>query len=185
MKLPYTAVVTLVLNSVVSAKKTGGDDHMIRNLLAKVEAQDAKIANLEALHDAKIAVYDAKIANLEALLLGAPRVPQGKKNLRRRGLREDDATVDFATLMDFATSTEEKTEDMIAQHGLAHVLKGSSFEMNPVINCLSYDKVSQTCTLGSDDTNTVDIIAEEDIDVRAVQGGDVTIDAEEGGKFKH
>ena len=98
---------------------------MIRNLLAKVEAQDAKIANLEALHDAKIAVYDAKIANLEALLLGAPRVPQGKKNLRRRGLREDDATVDFATLMDFST-TEEKTEDMIALHGLAHVLKSLS-----------------------------------------------------------
>ena len=140
---------------------------MIRNLLAKVEAQDAKIANLEA------------------LLLGAPRVPQGKKNLRLRGLREDDANVDFAaTLMDFAT-TGEKTEDMFAHLGLASVLKTLIIEMDPVFNCLKYDKDSQTCTLGSDDTNTVDIIAEEDIDVRAVQGGDVTIDAEEGGKFKH
>ena len=173
MKLPYTAVVTLVLNSVVSAKKTGGDDHMIRNLLAKVEAQDAKIANLEALHD-------AKIAKLEALLLGAPRVPQGKKNLRRRGLREDDATVDFATLMDFST-TEEKTEDMIALHGLASVLKSLIFkmaEMDPVFNCLSYDEVSQTCTLGSNNTNTVDIIAKDDIDVRTVSNTD------SGGKFK-
>ena len=187
MKLPYTAVVTLFLNSVVSAKKTGGDDHMIRNLLAKVEAQDAKIANLEALHDAKIAVYDAKIdelneknAKLEALLLGAPRVPQGKKNLRRRGLREDDATVDFATLMDFATSTEEKTEDMIALHGLASVLKSLIFkmaEMDPVFDCLSYDEVSQTCTLGSNDTNTVDIIAKDDIDVRAVEDGNIKIDS--------
>ena len=180
MKLPYTAVVTLVLNSVVSAKKTGGDDHMIRNLLAKVEAQDAKIANLEALHDAKIAVYDAKIANLEALLLGAPRVPQGKKNLPRRGLREDDATVDFATLMDFVT-TEEKTEDMIALHGLASVLKSLIFkmaEMDPVFDCLSYDEVSQTCTLGSNNTNTVDIIAKDDIDVRTVSNTD------SGGKFK-
>ena len=180
MKLPYTAVVTLVLNSVVSAKKTGGDDHMIRNLLAKVEAQDAKIANLEALHDAKIAVYDANIANLEALLLGAPRVPQGKKNLRRRGLREDDATVDFATLMDFST-TEEKTEDMIALHGLASVLKSLIFkmaEMDPVFDCLSYDEVSQTCTLGSNNTNTVDIIAKDDIDVRTVSNTD------SGGKFK-
>ena len=179
MKLPYTAVVTLFLNSVVSAKKTGGDDHMIRNLLAKVEAQDAKIANLEALHDAKIAVYDAKIANLEALLLGAPRVPQGKKNLRRRGLREDDATVDFATLMDFST-TEEKTEDMIALHGLASVLKSLIFkmaEMDPVFDCLSYDEVSQTCTLGSNDTNTVDIIAKDDIDVRAVEDGNIKIDS--------
>ena len=154
---------------------------MIRNLLAKVEAQDAKIANLEALHDAKIAVYDAKIANLEALLLGAPRVPQGKKNLRRRGLREDDATVDFATLMDFATSTEEKTQDMIALHGLASVLKSLIFkmaEMDPVFDCLSYDEVSQTCTLGSNNTNTVDIIAKDDIDVRTVSNTD------SGGKFK-
>ena len=114
----------------------------------KVEAQDAKIANLEALHD-------AKIANLEAYFW-VPPVPQGKKNLRRRGLREDDANVDFAAiLMDFST-TEEKTEDMIAQLGLASVLKELILEMNPVINCLSYDKASQTCTLGSDDTNTVD-----------------------------
>ena len=160
---------------------------MIRNLLAKVEAQDAKIANLEALHDAKIAVYDAKIAELneknaklEALLLGAPRVPQGKKNLRRRGLREDDATVDFATLMDFST-TEEKTEDMIALHGLASVLKSLIFkmaEMDPVFDCLSYDEVSQTCTLGSNNTNTVDIIAKDDIDVRTVSNTD------SGGKFK-
>ena len=63
MKLPYTAVLTLFLNSVVSAKKTGaGDDHMIRNLLAKVKAQDAKIANLEALHDVKIAELNEKNA---------------------------------------------------------------------------------------------------------------------------
>ena len=88
--------------------------------------------------------------------------------------------------MDFAT-TEEKTEDMIALHGLASVLKSLIFkmaEMDPVFDCLSYDEVSQTCTLGSDDTNTVDIIAKEDIDVTAVEGGDITIDAEEGGKFK-
>ena len=123
------------------------------------------------------------MAKLEALLLGAPRVPQGKKNLRRRGLREDDApTVDFATLMDFAT-TEEKTEDMIAQLGLAYVLKELILEMNPVLKCLKYDKDSQTCTLGGEDTNTVDIIAEDDIDVRAVQGGDIKIEAEEGGEF--
>ena len=174
MKLPNTAVLILFINSVSHAKITGGDDHMIRNLLAKVEAQDAKIANLEALHD-------AKIAKLEALLLGAPRVPQGKKNLRRRGLREDDATVDFATLMDFATSTEEKTEDMIALHGLASVLKSLIFkmaEMDPVFDCLSYDEVSQTCTLGSNNTNTVDIIAKDDIDVRTVSNTD------SGGKFK-
>ena len=166
---------------------------MIRNLLAKVDAlHDAKIAQ-----DAKMAVYDAKIdelneknAKLEALLLGAPRVPQGKKNLRRRGLREDDATADFAAiLMDFST-TEEKTEDMIAQLGLASVLKELIFKMEPSFNCLSYDKVSQTCTLGSDDTNKVDIIADEDIDVRAVDGGDIKIEAigdttDSGGKFKY
>ena len=160
---------------------------MIRNLLAKVDAlHDAKIAQ-----DAKMAVYDAKIdelneknAKLEALLLGAPRVPQGKKNLRLRGLREDDANVDFAAiLMDFST-TEEKTEDMIAHLGVTSVLKTLIFEMNPVINCLTYDNDSQTCTLGSDETNTVDIIAEEDIDVTAIEGGDIKIEAVEGGKFK-
>ena len=114
MKLPTTTVLMLFLNS-VSAKKTlvEDDHHMIRNLLAKVDAQDAKIAEL-----------NEKNAKFEALLLGTHRVPQGKKNLRR-GLREDDATVDFATLMDFVT-TEEKTEDMIALHGLAHVLKSLS-----------------------------------------------------------
>ena len=181
MKLPTTSALMLFLNSVSASAKitTGGDDHMMHDLLAKVEAQDAKIANLEALHDAKIA-QDAKIANLEALLLGAPRVPQGKKNLRRRGLREDDATVDFATLMDFST-TEEKTEDMIALHGLASVLKSLIFKMaeiDPVFDCLSYDEVSQTCTLGSNNTNTVDIIAKDDIDVRTVSNTD------SGGKFK-
>jgi len=199
MKLPYTAVLTLFLNSVVSAKKTGaGDDHMIRNLLAKVEAQDAKIdvydakiAKIEALHDANIAVYDAKIeelneknAKLEALLLGAPRVPQGTKNLRRRGLREDDATVDFdATLADAATiKMEEKADDMIALLGVASVLKTLIIEMDPVFNCLKYDNDSQTCTLGSDDTNKVDIIAEDNIDVRAVEGGNIEIAA--GGFLK-
>ena len=165
MKLHTTSALMLFLNSVSASAKitTGGDDNMMLNLLAKVEAQDAKIANLEA------------------LLLGAPRVPQGKKNLRRRGLREDDATVDFATLMDFATSTEEKTEDMIALHGLASVLKSLIFkmaEMDPVFDCLSYDEVSQTCTLGSNNTNTVDIIAKDDIDVRTVSNTD------SGGKFK-
>ena len=226
MKLPTTAALVLFLNSVsATAKITGGDDHMIRNLLAKVEAQDTKISKLEALlhnakidelHDAKIA-HDAKIdelntniAKLETLLgTGCPSCPQGKKNLRHRGLffsnyfslpkftnenentheeeaNDNDTLEEFVdTLMDFATMTEEKADDMIAQLGVAHVLKDLIFKINPVFNCLSYDKDSQTCTLGSDDTDTVDIIAEEDIDVRAVQGGDVTIDAEEGGKFKH
>ena len=60
-------------------------------------------------------------------------------------------------------------------------MKDLIFKINPVFNCLSYDKVSQTCTLGSDDTNNVDIIAEEDIDVRAVEGGDILIEAKDGG----
>ena len=169
MKLPTTTVLMLFLNSVSAKKKTlvEDDHHMIRNLLAKVDAQDAKIAEL-----------NEKNAKFEALLLGTHRVPQGKKNLRR-GLREDDATVDFATLMDFVT-TEEKTEDMIALHGLAHVLKSLIFkmaEMDPFFDCLSYDEVSQTCTLGSNDTNTVDIIAKDDIDVRAVEDGNIKIDS--------
>ena len=150
---------------------------MIRNLLAKVEAQDA---NLEALHDAKIA-QDAKIAKLEALLLGAPRVPQGKKTLRGRGLREDDATVGFAatlTLPDFATTKEEEAaDDEIAQLGVASVLKTLILEMNPVFKCLKYDKDSQTCTLGGEDTNTVDIIAEDDIDINSGSGSVIDIDS--------
>ena len=80
--------------------------------------------------------------------------------------------------------TEEKADDMIAQLGVAHVLKDLIFKINPVFNCLKYDKDSQTCTLGSEDTNNIDIIAEEDIDVTAIEGGDIKIDAEEGGKFK-
>ena len=94
MKLPTTSALMLFLNS-ASAKITGGDDHMMRNILAKVEAQDAKIANLEALHDK----LNEKNAKLEALLMGAPHVSQGKKELCRRGLlREEDANLaDAAT----------------------------------------------------------------------------------------
>ena len=48
MKLPTTTVLMLFLNSVSAKKKTlvEDDHHMIRNLLAKVDAQDAKIAEL-------------------------------------------------------------------------------------------------------------------------------------------
>ena len=171
----------LFLNSVSASAKitTGGDDHMMHDLLAKVEAQDAKIAdlkalhdakiaNLEALHDAKLEAQDAKIANLEALLLGAHRVPQGKKNLSHRGLRrtrpksnknvfvrsknssEEDATIDFAaTLADFDTAGE-KVDDMIAQHGVSTVLNSFIVQMgHPFFNCLTHDQDSQTCTLGN------------------------------------
>ena len=201
----------LFLNSVSASAKitTGGDDHMMHDLLAKVEAQDAKIAdlkalhdakiaNLEALHDAKLEAQDAKIANLEALLMGAPQA-QGKKNLSHRGLRsksnkkknvfdknsnEEDATIDIAaTLADFDTAGE-KVDDMIAQHGVSTVLNSFIIQMgHPFFNCLTYDKDSQTCTLGSDDTNTVDIISGVAIKLNA-NGGDIVIEAGDGGKFK-
>ena len=170
MKLHTTSALMLFLNSVSASAKitTGGDDNMMLNLLAKVEAQDAKIANLEALHDAKVEAQDAKIANLEALLLGAHRVPQGKKNLSHRGLRrtrpksnknvfvrsknssEEDATIDFAaTLADFDTAGE-KVDDMIAQHGVSTVLNSFIVQMgHPFFNCLTHDQDSQTCTLGN------------------------------------
>ena len=147
---------------------------MMRNLLALNDAQDAKIDEL----------YE-KIAKLEALLLGAPSAPQGKKELRHHGLREDDATVDFdATLTDAAIKMEEKADNMIALLGVASVLKTLIIEMDPVFNCLKYNNDSQTCTLGSDDTNNIDIIAEDDINVRvrAVEGGNIKITA--GGFLK-
>jgi len=205
MKLPTTSALMLFLNSVSASAKitTGGDDHMIHmmhDLLAKVEAQDAKIANLEALHDAKVEAQDAKIAKLEALLLGAPRVPQGKKNLSR-GLRrtrpktykknvfdknsnEEDATIDFsATLADFDTAGE-KVDDMIAQHGVSTVLNSFIVQMgHPSFNCLTHDQDSQTCTLGSEYANTVDIISGVAIKLNA-NGGDIVIEAGDGGKFK-
>ena len=214
MKLPTTSALMLFLNSVSASAKitTGGDDHMMHDLLAKVEAQDAKIAdlkalhdakiaNLEALHDAKLEAQDAKIAKLEALLLGAPRVPQGKKNLSHRGLRrtrpksnkknvfdknsnEEDATIDIAaTLADFDTAGE-KVDDMLARHGVSSVLNSLIIQMgHPFFNCLTHDQDSQTCTLGSEYANTVDIISGVAIKLNA-NGGDIVIEAGDGGKFK-
>jgi len=73
------AVITLFTSS-ASAKKTGDED-IVRNLIARLDAQDAKLKA----QDAKLNAQDAEIVKLKAQVQG---VPQGK-NLRHK-LREDD-----------------------------------------------------------------------------------------------
>ena len=162
----YAAAVTLFASS--ASAKMG--EH--RNLHAKVDALESKIAKVDAL--------ESKIAKLEALLMGTPRAaPQGKKNLRRS--LESDLVVDTnaTTTTEEDGTPEEKADALVAQFGFHGVLKKILLDLDPVYNCLGFDKDTQTCTLGSSDIDSVDIIAEQDIDIVSFEGGDIDIDAQE------
>ena len=105
--------------------------------------------------------------------------PQGKKNLRRA--LEGDLVIDSnATTTEVEGTPEEKADALVAQFGFAGALKKLLVDMDPVYNCLGFDKVTNTCSFGNE---FVDIVAEEGINIDAgnsEDGGNIEIHAEQG-----
>ena len=144
-----------------------------RNLHAKVDALQSSNDSLKS-----------EVAELKALLLGvshAAAAPQGKKNLRRA--LEGDLVIDSnatTTEAEEDGTPEEKADALIAQFGFGHLLKQLLVDMDPVYNCLGFDKVTNTCSFGNE---FVDIVAEEGINIDAgdsEDGGNIEIHAEQG-----
>ena len=138
----------------------------------------AKMGEQRSLH-AKVDALESKIAKLEALLMGASHAaPQGKKNLRRA--LEGDLVIDSnATTTEEDGTPEEKADALVAQLGFTGALKQLLVDMDPVYNCLGFDEVTNTCSVGNE---FVSIVAEEGINIDAgdsEDGGNIEIHAEQ------
>ena len=147
-----------------------------RSLHAKV---DAVMADNRALKSDNRALK-SEVAELKALLLGVSHAaPQGKKNLRRA--LEGDLVIDSnATTTEEDGTPEEKADALVAQLGFGGALKQLLVDMDPVYNCLGFDEVTNTCSVGNE---FVSIVAEEGINIDAgnsEDGGNIEIHAEQG-----